>query len=287
MSVDIIELSHVYNEGTPFESKALDDISLHIDSGEFIGIIGHTGSGKSTLIQHLNALLKPQKGTIIVNGLEITAKDVSLVNVRKKVGLVFQYPEYQLFEETIYKDVAFGPTKLGLDPEEVEKRVYRSLEAVGIDAEQKKDDSPFDLSGGQKRRVAIAGVIAMEPDILILDEPTAGLDPHGRDEILDQIVRIHKNKGTTILLVSHSMEDISRVADRLIVMNKGKIDLIGSPREVFKHEARLKEIGLGVPKIVSLLNVLREKGYDIDKDIITMDEAKEEIMKLIRRKGDA
>ena len=287
MSVDVIDLTHVYNPGTPFESKALNDVSMHIESGEFIGIIGHTGSGKSTLIQHLNGLLKPQKGTIIVNGLEITQKDVSLVNVRKKVGLVFQYPEYQLFEETIYKDVAFGPTKLGLDEEEVRRRVYESLKDVGIDAEEKKDASPFDLSGGQKRRVAIAGVIAMEPDILILDEPTAGLDPQGRDEILEQIVKIHKEKGTTILLVSHSMEDVSKVADRLMVMNNGTIELTGPPKEIFRHEKRLAEIGLGVPKIVTLLNILRDKGYEIDKDIISMDEAKDEILKLIRRKSHA
>ena len=287
MSVDVIDLTHVYNPGTPFESKALNDVSMHIESGEFIGIIGHTGSGKSTLIQHLNGLLKPQKGTIIVNGLEITQKDVSLVNVRKKVGLVFQYPEYQLFEETIYKDVAFGPTKLGLDEEEVRRRVYESLKDVGIDAEEKKDASPFDLSGGQKRRVAIAGVIAMEPDILILDEPTAGLDPQGRDEILEQIVKIHKEKGTTILLVSHSMEDVSRVASRLMVMNHGTIELTGPPKEVFRHEKRLAEIGLGVPKIVTLLNILRDKGYEINKDIISMDEAKDEILKLIRRKSHA
>lgn len=287
MSVDVIDLTHVYNPGTPFESKALNDVSMHIESGEFIGIIGHTGSGKSTLIQHLNGLLKPQKGTIIVNGLEITQKDVSLVNVRKKVGLVFQYPEYQLFEETIYKDVAFGPTKLGLDEEEVRRRVYESLKDVGIDAEEKKDSSPFDLSGGQKRRVAIAGVIAMEPDILILDEPTAGLDPQGRDEILEQIVKIHKEKGTTILLVSHSMEDVSKVADRLMVMNNGTIELTGPPKEIFRHEKRLAEIGLGVPKIATLLNILRDKGYEIDKDIISMDEAKDEILKLIRRKSHA
>lgn len=287
MSVDVRDLTHIYNEGTPFESKALDQVTMHIEDGEFIGLIGHTGSGKSTLIQHFNGLLKPQQGTIIVNGLEITAKDVSLVNVRKKVGLVFQYPEYQLFEETIYKDVAFGPTKLGLDEAEVKKRVYESLEAVGIDPEEKGEASPFDLSGGQKRRVAIAGVIAMQPDILILDEPTAGLDPYGRDEILAQIVKIHQQRNTTIILVSHSMEDLSKVAGRLMVMNKGKVELTGTPREIFKHEQRLHEIGLGVPKIVSLLNILRDKGYEIDQDIITMDEAKEEILKLIRRKSNA
>lgn len=287
MSVDIKELSYIYNQGTPFESRALDNIFLHIKTGEFIGLIGHTGSGKSTLIQHLNGLLKPTGGTIFINNLEITAKETSLVNIRKKVGLVFQYPEYQLFEETIYRDVAFGPQKLGLDEEEVKRRVYASLEAVGINPELKKDNSPFEMSGGQKRRVAIAGVIAMEPEILILDEPTAGLDPHGRDEILGQIKKIHEDRGTTIILVSHSMEDVSKLADRLIVMNQGGIELIGTPKEVFRHEKRLLEIGLGVPKIVTLMNILREKGYSIAEDIITIDEARQQILELIRRKKDA
>ena len=287
MSVDIKDLKYIYNEGSPFESRALDNIFLHIDDGEFVGLIGHTGSGKSTLIQQMNGLLKPTGGTIFVDDLEITAKDISLVNVRKKVGLVFQYPEYQLFEDTIYKDVAFGPEKLGLDAEEVKRRVYESLEAVGIDPEEKKDQSPFEMSGGQKRRVAIAGVIAMEPEILILDEPTAGLDPHGRDEILAQIKKIHRERKTTIVLVSHSMEDVSRLADRLIVMNKGTIDLVGTPREIFRHEKRLTEIGLGVPKVVTLMNILRDRGYDVEDDIITMEEAKRKLLELVRRRSNA
>lgn len=287
MSVDIKNLSYIYNPNTPFESRALDEIFLRVEDGEFLGLIGHTGSGKSTLIQHLNGLLKPSKGTIFIDELEITAKNTSLINIRKKVGLVFQYPEYQLFEETIYKDVAFGPKKLGLNEEEIKRRVYSSLEAVGLDPELKKDQSPFEMSGGQKRRVAIAGVIAMEPEILILDEPTAGLDPHGRDEILMQIKKIHEQRGTTILLVSHSMEDISKLADRLIVMNQGKIELIGTPKEVFRHEKRLVEIGLGVPKVVTLMNTLRERGFDIGEEIITMDEAKQKILELARRKQDA
>ncbi len=287
MSVDIKDLKYIYNEGSPFESRALDNIFLHIDDGEFVGLIGHTGSGKSTLIQQMNGLLKPTSGTIFVDDLEITAKDVSLVNVRKKVGLVFQYPEYQLFEDTVYKDVAFGPEKLGLDAEEVKRRVYASLEAVGIDPEEKKDQSPFEMSGGQKRRVAIAGVIAMEPEILILDEPTAGLDPHGRDEILAQIKKIHQERKTTIVLVSHSMDDVSRLADRLIVMNKGTIDLVGTPQEIFRHEKRLIEIGLGVPKVVTLMNILRAKGYDIEEDIITMEEAKTKLLELVRRRSNA
>ena len=287
MSIDIKELTYIYNKGTPFESVALDNIFLSIKEKEFIGLIGHTGSGKSTLIQHLNALLTPTKGTIIINDLEITAKDVSLVNVRKKVGLVFQYPEYQLFEETVYKDVAFGPQKLGLSEDEVEKRVIESLIAVGVDPNEKKDASPFEMSGGQKRRIAIAGVIAMKPDILILDEPTAGLDPHGRDEILKQIKRIYDTTDTTIILVSHSMEDIAYLADRLIVMNAGKIEFTGTPQEIFRHETRLVEIGLGVPKVVTLMNELRNRGYDIPADIITMEEAKKEILKLVGRDKDA
>lgn len=282
MSVDVINVTHIYNEGTPFESQALHAVNLHIEQGEFVGLIGHTGSGKSTLIQELNGLLKPNSGTIVVEGMEITAPDASLVEIRKRVGLVFQYPEYQLFEETIYKDVAFGPMKLGLDEAEIERRVLDSLRAVGIDPQEKRDASPFDLSGGQKRRIAIAGVIAMQPDILILDEPTAGLDPKGRDEILAQIVRIHQERGTTIILVSHSMEDVSRVASRLIVMNRGEVELTGTPREVFLQEKRLEEIGLGVPKIVSLLNELRARGYDIDPHIITMEEAKTELLQRIR-----
>ncbi len=287
MSVDVRGVSYIYNEGTPFESRALDDVFLNIAPGEFVGLIGHTGSGKSTLIQQLNGLLKPSRGSIFIDELEITAKETDLVSIRKKVGLVFQYPEYQLFEETVYKDVAFGPQRLGLDEEEVRRRVYASLEAVGVDPEEKKDSSPFEMSGGQKRRIAIAGVIAMEPEILILDEPTAGLDPHGRDEILKQIKAIHEKRGTTIILVSHSMEDVSRLADRLIVMNRGSIALVGTPKEIFKEEKKLVEIGLGVPKIVSLMNILREKGYAIEDDIITMPEAKRKLLELIRRRGNA
>lgn len=287
MSIVIKNLRYVYNEGTPFESVAIDDVSIEVQDGEFVGLIGHTGSGKSTFIQHLNGLIKPSSGTIVVNGMDITQKGVSLVDIRKKVGLVFQYPEYQLFEETIYKDIAFGPEKLGLSDEEVEERVFEAMRMVGLDPEKSKDKSPFELSGGQKRRVAIAGVIAMKPDVLILDEPTAGLDPHGRDEILAQIKSIHDKQKTTIILVSHSMEDMSKLADKLIVMNRGKVEFVGTPKEIFRHEQRLNEIGLGVPKVVTLMNELREKGYNIDSDIITMEEAKQQILKLIRSKNNA
>ena len=284
MSIVIKNLKYVYNEGTPFESVAINDVSLEIKEGEFVGLIGHTGSGKSTFIQHLNGLIKPTSGTIEINGMDITQKGVSLVDIRKKVGLVFQYPEYQLFEETIYKDIAFGPEKLGLSEKEVEDRVFEAMKMVGLDPEKSKAKSPFELSGGQKRRVAIAGVIAMKPDVLILDEPTAGLDPHGRDEILAQIKEIHNKQKTTIILVSHSMEDMSKLADKLIVMNRGKVEFVGTPKEIFRHENRLNEIGLGVPKVVTLMNALRAKGYDIESDIITMDEAKQQILKLIRSK---
>ncbi len=287
MSIVIKNLKYVYNQGTPFESVAIDDVNLEIEDNDFVGLIGHTGSGKSTLIQHLNGLIKPTSGSIVVNATDITQKGISLIEVRKKVGLVFQYPEYQLFEETIYKDIAFGPEKLGLSEEQVKERVFEAMINVGLDPQDMKDKSPFELSGGQKRRVAIAGVIAMRPDILILDEPTAGLDPHGRDEILRQIKEIHKKSKTTIILVSHSMEDMSKLADKLVVMNRGKVEFVGTPKEIFRHEERLNQIGLGVPKVVTLMNALREKGYEIEPDIITMEEAKNQIIKLIRSKNNA
>lgn len=287
MSIVIKDLSHIYNPGTPFESVALDNISLDIDTKDFIGIIGHTGSGKSTLIQQLNGLLKPTSGSIFVNEVEITNPQTSLISVRKKVGLVFQYPEYQLFEETVERDIAFGPEKLGISKEEVDQRVQEAMIAVGLDPETISSKSPFELSGGQKRRVAIAGVIAMKPDILILDEPTAGLDPHGRDEILNKIKNIHDTTDTTVILVSHSMEDVSRLVDKIIVMNRGKIQLQGTPKEVFRHEDTLVKIGLGVPKVVTLMNELRKKGYKIDEDVITMEEAKNQLIKLVRGKTNA
>lgn len=287
MSVIIKDLVHVYNPGSPFESTALNGINLEIKKGEFIGLIGHTGSGKSTLIQHLNGLLKPSSGTILIDELDITKKGTSLIEIRKNVGLVFQYPEYQLFEETVYKDIAFGPTNLGLSEEEIDSRIREAMEMTGLDFEELKERSPFELSGGQRRRVAIAGVIAMRPQVLILDEPTAGLDPRGRDEILQEIKEIHKKHNTTVILVSHSMEDISKLVDKIIVMNKGTIEFMGSPREIFRHEARLKEIGLGVPKVVELVKALRLKGFDIEKDSMTIEEVKEEIIRILRSNKDA
>jgi cobalt import ATP-binding protein cbiO 2 len=283
MSIKITNLTHIYAPDSPFESKAIDNVSLEINDGEFIALIGHTGSGKSTLIQHLNGLLKANEGQILINDFDITAKDVSLVDIRKKVGLVFQYPEYQLFEETIEKDIAFGPRNLGLSEEEINQAVRYSMSLVGLDYEKSKDKSPFDLSGGQKRRIAIAGVLAMKPEILILDEPTAGLDPKGRDDILSNIKEIHEREKNTIILVSHSMDDVAKLADRLLVMNHGKVEFFDTPIEVFKNETRLKEIGLDVPQVLQLANQLREKGFEISSEILTIDDIKNEIVKNLKR----
>lgn len=283
MSVIVKNLTYIYDEGMPFASKAIDDISFEIKDNDFVGLIGHTGSGKSTLIQHLNGLLKPSSGEIIVNGFNITDKDLNLTEIRKRVGIVFQYPEYQLFEETVEKDIAFGPGNLGLDEEEISKRVRKSMEAVGLDYETYKDKSPFDLSGGQKRRVAIAGVIAMNPEVLILDEPTAGLDPGGRDEIFNLIKKLHRDNNITIILSSHSMDDMAKLAQTIIVMNHGKIEFMGTPREVFtSHAARLREIGLDVPQVLELATKLRNKGFDIRPDVLTVEEIKDEILKVMR-----
>ena len=283
MSIIIENLTHIYNPKSPFETTALKDISLEINAGEFIGLIGHTGSGKSTLIQHLNGLLKPSSGRIIINGLDITLKEVKLKAIRQKVGLVFQYPEHQLFEETVAKDVAFGPMNLGLSEAEVEARTKEAIQWVGLSYDEVKDRSPFELSGGQRRRVAIAGVVAMRPEVLILDEPTAGLDPRGRDEILDQVKELHKKYNMTIILVSHSMEDIAKLVDRIIVMHRGTIALTGEPREVFKHVELLEEIGLGVPQITYLMKRLRAEGKPIKEDILTIEEAREEILQWMGR----
>ena len=270
----------------PFASKALDNVSLEIKDNDFVGLIGHTGSGKSTLIQHLNGILKPSSGKILINGFDITAKDLNLTEIRKRVGVVFQYPEYQLFEETVEKDIAFGPRNLGLDDEEVSYRVKISLDAVGLKYDEFKDKSPFELSGGQKRRVAIAGVIAMEPEVLILDEPTAGLDPSGRDEIFNLIKQLHKEKNMTVILSSHSMDDMAKLAKTIIVMNNGKIEFMGSPREIFKNNSsRLKDIGLDIPQVLELAIKLRERGFDVKPDILTIDEAKSEILRVLRGKG--
>lgn len=280
--IEIKNLTHIYSEGLPFEKKAIDDINIKIEENEFIGLIGHTGSGKSTFIQHLNGLLKPSSGEIIVDGMKVDKSSSNLTELRKKIGLVFQYPEYQLFEETIERDIAFGPGNLDLSEEEVLRRVKSSMDSVGLDYETYKDKSPFELSGGLKRRVAIAGVLAMEPKVLILDEPTAGLDPRGRDEILSEIKSIHEKRKITVILVSHSMEDVAKIAERIIVMDKGKVFLDSNPREIFRNEDKLLSVGLGIPQITSLMRVLKKKGLDINEDSITVEEAKESLIKYLR-----
>ncbi|MBU5487274.1 energy-coupling factor transporter ATPase [Clostridium sp. MSJ-8] len=280
MSIKVENLTHIYMPGGPFEKVALDNINIEINDGEFVAIIGHTGSGKSTLIQHLNGLLKPTSGSIYIDEMDITDKDVNLIDIRKKVGLVFQYSEYQLFEETIEKDIAYGPKNLGFSEEEVLEQVKKSMKMVGLDYNTYKDVSPFDLSGGQKRRVAIAGVIAMNPKVLILDEPTAGLDPKGREEILAQIREFNSKYGMTVILVSHSMEDVVRVAQKVIVMNKGKVELSGEIKDVFKEVDKLESIGLGVPQVTYLMKRLREAGYNISDDIYTVEQAKKEILRV-------
>lgn len=282
MSIKIENLSHIYMPKTPFEKIALNNLNCEIKDGEFIALIGHTGSGKSTFIQHLNGLLRPTSGKIIVDGVDISDKKVKLSDIRKKVGLVFQYPEYQLFEETIEKDIEYGPRNLGISEEEISKRVKKSMSMVGLDYETYKDKSPFDLSGGQKRRVAIAGVIAMEPKTLILDEPTAGLDPKGREDILSQIKILHEEYGMTIIMVSHSMEDVAKIADRVIVMNGGEIVLDGEIAEVFKEVETLEKIGLAVPQVTYLVRELRKKGFDISEEIFTISQAKEALLNIIR-----
>ncbi|WP_426348326.1 energy-coupling factor transporter ATPase [Alloiococcus sp. CFN-8] len=282
MSIKIEKLNHIYMPKTPFEKAALKEISIDFRDGEFVALIGHTGSGKSTLIQHLNALLKPTSGKIYVDDLDITKEKLNLTEVRKKVGLVFQYPEYQLFEETIEKDIAFGPKNLGLSEEEVSLRVKKAMKIVGLDYEKYKNVSPFELSGGQKRRVAIAGVVAMEPKVLILDEPTAGLDPKGRDEILWQIKELHNTYKMTIILVSHSMEDVAKLAERVVVMNKGEIYMDGKPGDIFMRIEELEEVGLAVPQVTYLVRSLKEKGFPVSDNIITVEEAKEELLRLYR-----
>ena len=285
MSIKIENLTHVYMEGTPFEKKAIDNINITIEDGEFVALIGHTGSGKSTLIQHINGLLKPKSGNIIIDNVNIADKGVKLSSIRKKVGLVFQYPEYQLFEETVEKDIAFGPINLGLNQEEILNRVKRAMNIVGLDYEVYKDKSPFELSGGQKRRVAIAGVVAMEPKILILDEPTAGLDPKARDDIYSKIQALRKEYNMTIILVSHSMEDVAKFADKILVMHKGKCVLQGKPCEVFKEIDALESIGLAAPEVTYLVQKLRKKGFNLPDNIYTIEQAKKELLKSLKSEG--
>ncbi|MBD7914267.1 energy-coupling factor transporter ATPase [Clostridium sp. Sa3CUN1] len=282
MSIKIEKLKHVYMPKSPFEKVALNNVNLEINEGEFVALIGHTGSGKSTLIQHMNGLLKPTSGKIIVDGEDITKSNIKLTDIRKKVGLVFQYPEYQLFEETIEKDIEYGPRNLGLDQEEITRRVKKSMKMVGLDYDEYRNKSPFDLSGGQKRRVAIAGVIAMEPKILILDEPTAGLDPKGRDDILEQIKVLHQEYKMTIILVSHSMEDVGKLAEKIIVMNRGEVALEGEPAKVFREVDKLEEMGLAVPQITYLMRALKEKGFNVSDEIYTITQGKEELLRILK-----
>ncbi|MBO4902242.1 MAG: energy-coupling factor transporter ATPase [Lachnospiraceae bacterium] len=271
MSIIVNHVSYSYNPGTAMEVKALNDISFTVSDGEFIGLIGHTGCGKSTLVQHLNGLLKPQQGEICYNGENISDADYDLRALRSRVGLIFQYPEHQLFEEDVFTDVSFGPRNQGLSDSEIEMRAYEALTQVGIPDEYFYQ-SPFDLSGGEKRRIAIAGVLAMKPEVLILDEPTAGLDPKGREDILNLIRNLHEKEHITIILVSHSMEDIAEYADRILVMHEAKLVYDDSPRSVFAHEEELKAMGLSVPAVTSIMHLLREKGVGVRQDVITIEE---------------
>ena len=283
MDINFKNVSFIYGEKTPFEKLALDNIDLTIKNGEFVGIIGHTGSGKSTLIQHFNGILKPTSGDVFIGDMNTKDKTLAKSGLRYKIGLVFQYPEYQLFEETIEKDIAFGPKNMGLSEEEVTERVKEAMEIVGLDYEAKKDKSPFEISGGQKRRVAIAGILAMKPDILILDEPTAGLDPKGRDELFFQIKRLYEKNNITIVLISHSMEDVAKLVNRIIIMKNGHIHLDKSTKEAFSDVDDLKKVGLNVPQITELMDILRKKGHHFSKNILTVDEAFNEIKRELRK----
>ena len=282
MSIEVRNISHIYSEGLPHESVALFDISFDIADGEFVGIIGHTGSGKSTLLQHLNGLLKPKSGQIVVGGVDITAGKVSMIDVRRRTGLVFQYPEYQLFEETVAKDVAFGPINLGLAPDEIEKRVEEALVLVGLDYHEFKDKSPFDLSGGEKRKVAIAGVIAMKPEVLILDEPTAGLDPKAHQDILNMIENIHDHEKNITILVTHKMDDVARLADKVMVMASGRLAMNGTPSEIFSRKEELQAMGLNIPEATELIGDLRDCGMDLADNVLTLEQAEEALVHYLK-----
>lgn len=285
--MSILELKNIcytYGVGTPFEKKAVNDVSFSVNKGELIGIIGHTGSGKSTLVQMLNGLMKPTSGQVLLDGVDIWDKPKEIRKIRFKVGMVFQYPEYQLFEETVYKDISFGPFNKGLSQEEIDKEVRRTAKFTGI-KDELLDKSPFDLSGGEKRRAAIAGVIAMDSDVLVLDEPTAGLDPMGRDVLLSQIVRYHKERQNTVLLVSHSMEDIARVADRIVVMNKSKLVMFDETQKVFARGDELEKIGLRIPQITKIMSQLKKRGVDVPEGILTVDSAVDYLLPLIKKEA--
>lgn len=284
MAIILDHVSHIYEAGTAMEMAALKDVSLVIPDGQFIGLIGHTGSGKSTLVQHLNGLMKPTSGHIYYNGADIHEEDFNKKELRSKVGLVFQYPEHQLFEIDVFSDVCFGPKNMGLDEKEVQLRAYAALKQVGLE-DAYFYQSPFDLSGGQKRRAAIAGVLAMKPEALILDEPTAGLDPKGRDEILDQIAALRKETGITVILVSHSMDDVAKYVDRIVVMNQGSVMYDDEPRKVFRYYKELEEVGLAAPQVTYIMQALKEKGFPVETDALTVEEARDEILRALRSKG--
>ena len=286
MSIRVEHLTHIYDKGMPTQSVALDDISFTAEDGQFIGVIGHTGSGKSTLLQHLNGLLKPDSGRVVVGDVDITAPGISMVEIRKRIGLVFQYPEYQLFEETVAKDVAFGPKNLGLTDEQIEERVREAIELVGLDYETVKDRSPFELSGGQKRRVAIAGVVAMRPEVLILDEPTAGLDPKAHKDVLAMVEEVHRRTGNITIFVSHNMADIARLSDKIVVIDSGRLVTVGTPKEVFSRKDELRAVGLDLPPVTEFTESLREKGIDLSATILDVEQAAEEIAAYLKKKSE-
>ena len=280
MSMQVCHLTHTYGEGSALRTVALNDVSFSVEDGEFVGIVGHTGSGKSTLVQHLNGLLKPTSGQVLIDGEDLNGEKVNRRALRQRIGLVFQYPEYQLFEETVAKDIAFGPKNQGLSAKEIDVRVRRAMESVHLDYGKYAEKSPFELSGGQMRRVAIAGVLAMEPKVLILDEPTAGLDPRGRDRILSMLEELHNRDHTTILMVSHSMEDMARLATRLLVISEGRLVADGTPRELFARPDLMNSVGLGVPQAARLCTLLRGRGYDLPADLYRPEELKEHLLRL-------
>ncbi len=282
--LELRDLSYVYGMKTPFEKKAVDKVTLSIEKGEFIGIIGHTGSGKSTLVQMLNGLIRPTGGQVLLDGTDIWEKPKEIRKIRFRVGMVFQYPEYQLFDETVYKDISFGPKNMGKSGDELDFAVRKAAEFAGL-KDELLNKSPFDLSGGEKRRAAIAGVIAMDPEVLILDEPTAGLDPMGRELLLSQIMQYHRERKNTVLLVSHSMEDIARVADRIIVMNNSKLEMFETTKKVFSHGRELEKIGLRVPQITRIMSILKDKGYDVDDGALNVGDALMQITALLKKEG--
>ncbi len=282
--IGVKNLSFTYGVGTPFEKKAVDNITLDVNEGEVIGLIGHTGSGKSTFVQMLNGLIKPTEGQVFLDGIDIWSKPKEIRKIRFKVGMVFQYPEYQLFDETVYKDISFGPRNMGLSESEIDDTVRKAANFVGL-SDKLLEQSPFDLSGGEKRRAAIAGVIAMDPDVLVLDEPTAGLDPKGRAILLSQITQYHRKRNNTIFIVSHSMEDIAQIADRVIVMNKGRIEMFGTPENVFSKAEKLESMGLRVPEITKIMLELKKHGYDVSDSVLTVEQAFTEIVSLLKKEG--